>query len=62
MSEKKPVFAGENPFAPKSGAVDGANSAAAKPEDTALARTQTEPQTQPLTQPQPTALSGGKSP
>ena len=62
MSEKKPVFAGENPFAPKSGAVDGANSAAAKPEDTALARTQTEPQTQPQTEPQTTALAGGKSP
>lgn len=58
MSEKKPVFAGENPFAPKSGAVDGANSAAVKPEDTALAPTQTEPQTQPQT----TALAGGKSP
>ena len=62
MSEKKPVFAGENPFAPKSGAVDGANSAAAKPEDTALARTQTEPQTQPQPEPQTTALAGGKSP
>ena len=62
MSEKKPVFAGENPFAPKSGAVDGANSAAAKPEDTALARTQTEPQTPPQTEPQTTALAGGKSP
>ena len=66
MSEKKPVFAGVNPFAPKSGAADGANSAAAKPEDTALARAQTEPQTQhqtqPQTQPQTTALAGGKSP
>lgn len=58
MSEKKPVFAGVNPFAPKSGAVDGANSAAAKPEDTALAPTQTQPQTEPQT----TALAGGKSP